>query len=266
MRRILKALLLVFVIMPSGHTFESTESTNLQGTARVGNCSGALVRFPNQPLTTKAFVISSANCIDGIELSPGETIHNKKIKVSMQIADKNNRFRDVTVSYLAYATMTRTNIAVYHLYSTYEELAFAGIEPFEISSKRPQLGQEMDILSGYWGMGFSCKIDKFVDELKEHVWNYNDVIRYSANGCEMIDGTSGSPILASGTRTIIGMDSTFNWYGDNCTLGNPCERDSEGNITSLKDRGYGQQVYHLHFCLTPSYYFDVNRHGCELIY
>ena len=263
MKRILLSLLLLFVAIPFGKV---QAATNLQGTARVGNCSGALIRFPNQPITTKAFVISSANCLDGIELSPGETIHNKKIKVSMQIADRNNNFRNVTVSYLAYATMTQTNIAVYHLYSTYEELAMVGIEPFEISSKHPQLGQQVDILSGYWAMGFSCKIEKFVNELQEGIWSYKDVIRYSAKGCEMIDGTSGSPIVVKNTRTIIGMDSTFNWDGENCTVGNPCEIDPEGSVISIKDRGYAQHTFHLHYCLTLSYYFDVNRHGCELIY
>lgn len=257
---------LIMTVAINCFAFSSVENMNLNGTARVGDCSGALIRFPGQPSDTKAFVMSSANCLGSPYLSPGETIHNKKIRVRMEVADKNNKFHQVTVSSLAYATMTNTNIAIYHLYTTYDELEMMGIFPFELAQERPKKSQPIQILSGYWEVSFVCEIDGFVFKLREDMWSYEDVIRYSAKGCEMASGTSGSPILIKGTRRIIGLDSTFNWDGENCTLDNPCEQDEQGNINSVKDRGYGQQTHYLHKCITSSYYFDVNRHGCELIY
>ena len=65
-------------------------------------------------------------------------------------------------------------------------------------------------------------IDKFIFMVKEANWTFKDSIRYT-DGCDTIGGTSGSPIIEAGTRTVIGVNNSANESGRKCTMNNPCE-------------------------------------------
>lgn len=51
---------------------------------------------------------------------------------------------------------------------------------------------------------------------------------------------------------------------EQCTDDNPCEVDSDGTVTSVKGRGYGQQVYMIPACLTKGSKLDLSQQGCTL--
>jgi V8-like Glu-specific endopeptidase len=121
----------------------------------------------------------------------------------------------------------------------------------------------IEIISGYWDRGYSCNIDNFVFQIKEDAWTWVDSIRYTA-GCDTIGGTSGSPIILTGTKRVIGVNNTSNESGARCTMNNPCEVSPNGQVFHQKGVRYGQQTYNVYTCLTPDFRIDINRPGCDL--
>ena len=182
----------------------------------------------------------------------------------MKVSDKNKRFHRVTAKEIVYATMTDTDSALYQLKETYNDLERKGIQAFELSENKPQSGSSIQIISGYWERGYSCEIDGFVFNLREASWVFVDSIRYTNNGCRVIGGTSGSPIIKSGTRVVIGVNNTRNIDGKRCSMSNPCEVDEKNNITVRKGVSYGQQTYLIYSCLNSKNKFDLKLPGCKL--
>ena len=100
--------------------------------------------------------------------------------------------------------------------------------------------------------------------LREGSWTFKDSIRFTQPGCETIGGTSGSPIISASSYEVIGVNNTTNESGARCTVDNPCEIDSMGNVTFEKGASYGQQLYQLYTCVNSSNGIDLNIPGCKL--
>lgn len=239
---------------------------DFEGIIKLSNCSGSLIAFNGQPMTSKAIVMTNGHCIQkpGGFLNPGEVWVNRPMRRSMKIFDKNMRLHNVMSSKILYATMTNTDVAFYELTETYEEIMDkTNVRPFLLDSVRPLEGISIDIVSGYWDRGYSCEIDGFVFNIREGAWTFTDSIRYTKT-CDTIGGTSGSPIIERGERKVVAINNTSNESGERCTLNNPCEVDEEGSVTVRKGVRYGQQTYNTYTCLTPDFNFELNRRGCEL--
>ncbi len=239
---------------------------DFEGIVKLSNCSGSLITFPGQPDTAKGIVMTNGHCIQkpGGYLNPGEVWVNRPIKRKMQIFNSKMKLAPINASKILYATMTNTDVAFYELEETYEEIAsIFKVQPFTLDSNHPVAGTAIDIISGYWDRGYSCDIDAFVYKIREGQWSWTDSIRYTS-GCDTIGGTSGSPIIQRGTKTVIGINNTHNEKGERCTLDNPCEEDENGNITVMTDVRYGQQTFNVSTCLTPDFRFDLSIRGCTL--
>ncbi|MDA8791920.1 serine protease [Bacteriovoracaceae bacterium] len=247
-------------------TFNANEKFNydFEGIVKLSNCSGAVIIFSGQPKTSNAYVLTNGHCLGGGFLKPNEARKNVKSNRKMKVADKDMKFFNITAQSLMYATMTGTDAALYELKETYEDLEKMGIRAFEMMPSRSTVGTKMDVVSGYWERGYRCSIDNFIFKLKEAKWSWNDSIRYSKPGCETIGGTSGSPIIETGTRKVIGVNNTSNERGRKCTLNNPCEVDSAGKVTVMKKYSYGQQVHQFYGCLTADFKIDTAVKGCVL--
>lgn len=242
----------------SGYDFE--------GIVKLSNCSGSLVAFNGQPLSSKAIVMTNGHCISapGGFLKPGEVWTNRADSRNMRLFDKNMKLHKIQATKILFATMTNTDLAYYELNETYNEiLNRTKVRPFLLDTARPLAGVSIDIISGYWDRGYSCDIDGFVFAMKEDAWTFTDSIRYT-QGCDTIGGTSGSPIIARGERLVVGINNTSNESGRRCTMNNPCEIDEAGQITIRKGVRYGQQTYQTYSCLTPDFQIDLNRTGCGL--
>lgn len=242
----------------SGYDFE--------GIVKLSNCSGSLVAFNGQPLSSKAIVMTNGHCISapGGFLKPGEVWTNRADSRNMRLFDKNMKLHKIQATKILFATMTNTDLAYYELNETYNEiLNRTKVRPFLLDTARPLAGISIDIISGYWDRGYSCDIDGFVFAMKEDAWTFTDSIRYT-QGCDTIGGTSGSPIIARGERLVVGINNTSNESGRRCTMNNPCEIDEAGQITIRKGVRYGQQTYQTYSCLTPDFQIDLNRTGCGL--
>ncbi len=247
------------------NTEDNVSQYDFEGIVKLSNCSGAIIRFEGQPDTAKAYVLTNGHCIQkpGGYLNPGEVWTNVDLKRSMKVFNKDMKLFPIKSTKIVYATMTNTDAAIYELKETYADINAMGIESFTLDSNRPVVGVPMDIVSGYWDRGYRCEVDGFVHQLLEGDWTFTDSIRYSDKGCDTIGGTSGSPIIQTGTRYVIGVNNTGNKEGGRCTLNNPCENDVNGDITVLK-RSYGQQTYNFYSCLTVDFKIDTTLTSCTL--
>lgn len=240
---------------------------DFNGIVAMRNCSASLVRFVGQPKTSKAYVLTNGHCTGGFFggfPKPGEVIYKKRDVRSMNAFVDINTQVKIQSEMLVYGTMTDTDAALFRLSSTYDSLESQGVFALAMLPVRPDVDQEIEIISGYWRKGFSCSIEKFIHELHESSWVMKDSIRYSDPGCEVYGGTSGSPVVAKGTRTVVGVNNTGNESGEKCTTNNPCEVNDKGEIQVLKGRGYAQQTWWFSTCLDNNYDIDLKVGGCLL--
>ena len=100
--------------------------------------------------------------------------------------------------------------------------------------------------------------------LQEGNWFYKDSLRYSSPGCEVMGGTSGSPVFEEGTRTIVAINNTGNESGQKCKVNNPCELNEHGEILAEKGYNYAQQTYWLYSCRNDEGQLDLTVKGCLL--
>lgn len=247
--------------MPS--TF--TRDYDFEGIVSLSNCSGSLVQFEGAPDTDFAMVLTNGHCV-GAMIDPDEYIYGRASSRQFGLHNSSgDAVATLTATKIIYATMTKTDLALYKLNVTYAQIERQeNIRPLILSSTHPKLGQQIEVISGYWNRGYRCNVEAFPYSLVEGEWTWIDSIRYSRPGCEVIGGTSGSPIIASGTRTVIGINNTGNENGERCTDNNPCEVDEKGNVTFYEGHSYGQQILWIYSCLNESREIDLQKPGCQL--
>jgi V8-like Glu-specific endopeptidase len=244
------------------------DATDVDFTAIVAlsDCSGSLVRFTTSSPTDQAMVLTNGHCYEGGFIDAGTAIVNRTSRRSFTLlSGDSSRLGSLRAESVMYATMTGTDMTLYKLTDTFAAIeARYGIQPLTLSDHRPEAGEPVRIVSGYWRSIYSCNIDAFVHELRESDWTWQDSIRFTQPGCETIGGTSGSPIINADTREVVGVNNTGNEDGGRCTLNNPCEVDETGRIVVTRDAAYGQQTYWLYSCLDDANQIDLNKADCPL--
>lgn len=239
-------------------------SYDFESIVELSNCSGSLVRFSNSLDTDRALVLTNGHCVG--MLDPGSVIVNESNRRTFSLLRKDaSKAGKLQATRLIFATMTKTDIALYELSETYEAIVRKfGIPALTLSDEAPAIGTDIQILSGYWKRGYECRIEAEVFQLREGDWTMERSLRFSRPGCDTIGGTSGSPVIETGTRTVVAVNNTGNESGRRCTEKNPCEVDANGKITYEKGLAYSQQIYWLSHCRTEDGVFDLNVEGCEL--
>ena len=161
--------------------------------------------------------------------------------------------------------MTKTDMAIYLLRESYEDISNKyGVEALTFARDYVEPGTDIEVISGYWRRGYSCQAEEIVHQLREGDWFFQDSIRYSRPGCLVVGGTSGSPIIEAGTRTVIGVNNTGNESGRKCSVNNPCEISKDGEIKYEKGYSYGQQTSWIYSCRDIEGNIDLNVEGCLL--
>lgn len=235
---------------------------DFNGIVTLSGCSGSIIKFSGIPNTANAIAMTNGHCLPGT-MGANEVITNKKVNVRMKVYNRNQESFFITGVKVIYATMTNTDITLYELKETYADLLKSKVDAFDLDTNHPTLGTSIDIVSGYWDRGYRCDVDAFIYEMREGDWTWKDSIRYT-NTCNTIGGTSGSPIIQTGTRSVIGINNTGNENGEQCTMNNPCEVDEQGNIVVNQNINYGQETYNIYTCLTLDFRIDLAKPGCEL--
>lgn len=244
----------------------SSSAYDFEGIVDMGNCSGSLIRFENSLGSDKALILSNGHCLGNGFVPPGQFYVNRPSSRRFTVLNTDSSpAGDVRATTLLYATMTQTDISLYQLSESYDQiLARLRVRPLTLASTPPPVGQAIEVISGYWQRGYACAIEAIVPNLHEENWVFTQSIRYTRPGCEIIGGTSGSPVIARGTRTVIAVNNTMNEDGERCTRNNPCEVDDKGNVSFQRGFGYGQETFWIYSCLNASRELDLNQAGCLL--
>lgn len=243
-----------------------TENYDFEGIVKLSNCSGSLVQLEGAKDTDRGLILTNGHCLESGLANQGEFTYGVQIRRNFSLLKGNGSAAGrVTADMIVYSSMTKTDLTLYRLTQTYAEIKSAlGVRPLILSSSHPKETTPIEVISGYWYRGYSCNIEKFITHLKEDQWIWDDAIRYSRPGCEVIGGTSGSPIISAGTRTVIGVNNTGNNDGESCTMDNPCEIDEKGNKQAFKGYSYGEQTYWVYSCLNKNGELDLSVSGCML--
>lgn len=239
---------------------------DFEGIVALSNCSGSIVRFEDSADSELAMILTNGHCLEGGFMKPGQVTIGKKSTRTFSVLDKNAKaLGKVTASEIIYGTMTKTDMSLYLLTKTYAEIEEQfKVKPLTLQAERAKSETALQVISGYWKRGYSCNHAGTVHQIKESDWVWENSIRYSQPGCEIIGGTSGSPVLQTGTRNVIGVNNTTNENGQECTLNNPCEVDVDGKITYKKGLGYAQQIDLIYGCLGADHKLDLTLQTCQL--
>ncbi|HVQ95523.1 MAG TPA: trypsin-like peptidase domain-containing protein [Mycobacteriales bacterium] len=253
---------------PPGHAVQAAPAiavaADLTATIRLSNCSAALVRYPSSLSTDRAMMLTNGHCFEGGFLAAGQVITNRtSTRRGTLLSSAGSAVATLTADRVLYATMTGTDVTLYRLTSTFAAIQSAtGISARTISASHPVTGDTF-VPSGFFARVFDCDIQTFVPTLREDAWTWHDSIRYNT-ACATVHGTSGSPIVNTGTGEIVGINNTANDNGGRCTLNNPCEVSPTGVITATQGLRYGQETYWFTTCLTASRTINLNQAGCLL--
>ncbi|MFI2608770.1 serine protease [Kitasatospora sp. NPDC018619] len=240
-------------------------AVSFAGTVALSNCSGSLVRMPGSAATDPALILSNGHCLETGMPGPGEVVLNRASSRTFTLLNASGGgVATLRANKIVYGAMTDTDVSIYQLNTTYASIQSRyGIAPLTIAATHPVQGTAIKVVSGYWKKIYSCSIDGFAYRLKEADWTFKDSVRYTST-CNVIGGTSGSPVVDASTGQVVAVNNTINESGQSCTLDNPCEVDQNGAVTVRPGIGYAQETYGIPACFGAGNAFDLTRPGCVL--
>ncbi|MFJ9431489.1 serine protease [Streptomyces sp. NPDC101490] len=240
-------------------------AVDFAGTVALSNCSGSVVRAPSSLPTDPALVLSNGHCLETGMPTAGQVIKDRASSRTFSLLNSAaTKVGTLQANRIAYATMTDTDISIYRLTKTYQQIQSQyGIGALTLNDVRPAQGSAITVVSGYWKRTYSCNVDGFAYRLKEGEWTWKDSVRYTSS-CNTIGGTSGSPVIDNTTGKVVAVNNTGNESGGSCTLNNPCEVDQNGAVTVRQGINYAQHTYTIVPCIAPGNVIDLNRAGCAL--
>ena len=244
---------------------KSAKTFDFNGIVKTDQCSGALIHFSGQPQSDFGYILTNGHCLKRKKMMPANlTISNKRNRLKFKVYNKNLKSIRLKATQLVFATMDDTDAAIYRINKTYSQLLALGVDSFELSSIRPSVFDQVDIVSGYWNRGYQCEIKRFIYKIREGQYTWYDSLALASNDCNIVDGVSGSPIIMRGRRLVVAVINSGNEKGKLCTQENPCEVDESGHAIIDKSVSYGQQTYKFYSCLTPDFKIDLDFPGCQL--
>lgn len=243
----------------------AVKAVDFAGTVSLSNCSGSVIRFPKSADSDPALVLTNGHCLETGFPDPGEVITGQSSSRSFGLLNSSgSRVATLRANKVVYSTMTDTDITIYQLTRTYAQIkSSSGISALTVSDTHPVAGTAIKVVSGYWKRTYSCDIDGFVYRLKEGDWTWKDSVRYTS-ACNTIGGTSGSPVIDTGTGKVVAVNNTGNENGERCTVDNPCEVDQNGNVTIHEGINYAEETYLIPACFGTGNTLDLNASGCTL--
>ncbi|MEV6977953.1 serine protease [Kitasatospora sp. NPDC093806] len=244
---------------------QAVAAVSFAGTVALSNCSGSLVRLPNSTANDPALILSNGHCLDGGMPGPGQVVVNQASSRTFSLLNSaGTKVATLRASKMLYGTMTDTDVSIYQLNTTYASIQSKyGIAPLTVAATHPVQGTAIKVVSGYWKKIYSCSADGFAYRLKEADWTFKDSLRYTST-CNVIGGTSGSPVVDANSGQVVAVNNTINESGQRCTLNNPCEVDQNGAVTVRPGIGYAQETYIIPACFAAGNRLDLTLPGCVL--
>jgi V8-like Glu-specific endopeptidase len=241
----------------------AAQAVDFTGIVALSNCSGSVVKTPTSAPGDPALVMSNGHCVK--LMAAGEVIVNQASTRTFSLLDStgSRTLATLRATKIAYATMTDTDVSLYQLSSTYQQIANLGSRALELSPTHPVAGSDIRVVSGYWKKIYSCKADGFVYRLREANWTWKDSVRYTS-ACNTIGGTSGSPVVDATSGKVVAINNTGNESGERCTMNNPCEVNQAGTVTVRKGINYAQETYNAVPCIGAGSKITLTAPGCAL--
>ncbi|HEX8866893.1 MAG TPA: trypsin-like serine protease [Lentzea sp.] len=217
-----------------------TPVPNLEGAASLaGACSASVVRTSATKSSDPALLLTNGHCVPQ-RPAPGQTLRDVPLEVPVTIGDRQGYLQaKAKTTMLVQATMTGTDTALYRLDQTYAQLHAKGVKTFELAGRSARAGEKVEIISSGNGDRFKCTIEAVVPHLREEGYTLDNSYRY---GCEVSHGGSGSPIVLRDGVTVVGVHSSTNDRGEQCTADNPCEVAADGTVTVHLGARYGSRT------------------------
>jgi Trypsin-like peptidase domain len=206
-----------------------------------------VVKTDRTRLGDHALLLTNGHCVPE-RPAPGQTLRDVAIEIPVTIGDRQGYLQaKANTTHLVHATMSGTDTALYRLDQTYAQLHAKGVKIFKLADRSAWPGEQVDIISSGIGNRFKCTIDAVVPHLREEGYTQDNAYRYDPE-CKPSHGGSGSPIVLRDGSTVVGVHSTGNDNGEQCTANNPCEVAADGTVTVRQGARYGQQITHLAAC------------------
>jgi hypothetical protein len=272
LRRLLSVLALLLVALPSlavaadaAPTAAPAAEGRFAGTARLPNCSGSVVRWAAALDDDPAVVLTNAHCVRSPFLGARDVLVDVRRDTMIELLDGTGAVAmAVRGRHLRYASMYRTDLAVFELRESYADLAAGGVTPLVLAARGPSRGDAIRIPSGYWVEQRACTTTGTAYRLHEREWDWWRSIRLPAlDGCAIRGGYSGSPIVSRTTGEVVGIANTGYVGGRRC-IDSACEENRRGVVRMVRHMNYGQQTWWLNTCLGADRRFDVTVAGCKL--
>ncbi|MFI5586432.1 trypsin-like serine protease [Amycolatopsis sp. NPDC051758] len=240
------------------------EILDVEGAVELNGCAGSVVRTPQAGPHDPALLLTNGHCVPGQRPAPGAALVDQPADFEAPIADHQG-YPQATAraKRLLYATMTGTDVALFRLDKTYAQLRAKGAKVFRLTTTPVRAGDPLTM--AYTSRRLNCVAEAVVPHLREGGYQLDGSIRYATGeNCAPWHGMSGSALLAPDGTTVVGIHNTHNDDGGPCTDDNPCEVGPDGTVTSVRGRGYGQQVAGIVACLVKGSKLDLARPGCAL--
>ncbi|MCM4084307.1 trypsin-like serine protease [Paractinoplanes hotanensis] len=239
---------------------DDTAVPDLEGAVSFNGCSASVVRTTSSSANDPALLLTNGHCATE-RPAPGDATVDQPDSQTVRIQDRQGYVQATArTTRLLYATMTGTDVALYRLDKTYAQL---GTKVFTLARTAATSGTHLSIISGGAGARYACTVDAVVPHLREAGYQQDRSYRYE-RGCEATHGTSGAPLVLADGFTVVGVHSTGNDSGEQCTENNPCEVATDGTVSAEQGRRYGQRTTMLPACLTKNSQLDLTRPGCGL--
>lgn len=253
------------VASPAQAAISRLDEGRFAGTARLPSCSASVVRWASALDDDPAVVLTNGHCVRQPFLGAREVLVDQVQHKRIELLDGHGKVAmTVRGVHLRYASMYRTDLAIYELRESYSDLAAAGVTPLTLAARGPSRGDGIRIPSGYWVEQRSCVTTGTAHRVHERDWDWWRSIRLPArDGCAIRGGYSGSPIIDRTTGEVVGVANTGYVGGQRC-IDSACEENRRGVVRMVRHMNYGQQTWWITTCIGEDRRFDLEVPGCRL--
>lgn len=222
-------------------------------------CSAFIFAFEGAARSSQALMMTNGHCVydGGGNIEPGVALDAFEMSLPVTFADE----KEVFTKNRIYATQTDSDIAIYALDGSYEEL---DVEPLIVSTSVAPQGSYVKIPSGFSRETHRARIGGYPHSLLEGRYRLSSPIRLEEMD-ELVDGSSGSPLVSETTGQVVGIYTTANEGGELCTSDNPCEIGKNGKKEAFLHQNYGQVISGLYSCLDENFQIKASLVGCKLV-
>jgi hypothetical protein len=192
---------------------------DLRGVVAIEKCSGAIVALGSDEKQPASF-LSAGHCgKPGYAIAPGKAVSAEgrywnHVRGFPEGASLEHPAK-ITLSKLAYATMTRVDLSIFSTASSVEDFRKQGYRVFSLADSLPRPGDRLRVTSAFWKETQLCRVEKIletntdesaIDPTSIEGYEFRRSILFDSD-CIVRTGWSGAPVFEESTGRIFGVVS-----------------------------------------------------------